>query len=50
MKANQVSMKGMEGSNKFEEYSMAFLQEHLTHSKANSSAAELLTDDDFIRR
>ena len=42
MKANQVSMKGMEGGNKFEEYSTAFLPEHLMHSKANSSAAELL--------
>ena len=54
MKANQVYMKGMEGGNKFEGYSTAFLPdilpEHLMHSKANSSAAELLTDDDFIRR
>ena len=48
MKANQVSMKGMEGGNKFEGYSTAFLPEHLMHLKANSSAAELLTDDDFL--
>ena len=45
MKANQVSMKGI--GNKFEGYSMAFHPEHLMHSKANSSAAELLTEDDF---
>ena len=50
MKTNQVSIKGMEGGNMFEEYSTAFLPENLMHSKANSSAAELLTDDDFIRR
>ena len=40
----------MVGGNKFEEYSTTFLPEHLMHSKANSSAAELLTDGDFIRR
>ena len=50
MKTNQVSIKGMEGGNMFEEYSTAFLPEHWMHSKANSNAAELLTDDDFIRR
>ena len=50
IEANQVSMKGMKGGNKFEEDSMASPPEHLMHWKANSNAAELLTDDDFIRR
>jgi tetratricopeptide (TPR) repeat protein len=50
MKANQLSMKGMEGGDKFEEYTMAFLPEHLMQSKQFSSAVDLLTDNDFVRR
>ena len=50
MQANQISMKGIEGADKFEEYTTAFLPEHLMLSKAFSSAAELLVDDGFVRR
>ena len=50
MKANQLSMKNLEGGDKFEEYVTAFLPEHLMQSKAFSSAGELLTDQTFVRR
>lgn len=50
MKTNQLSMKNMDGGDKFEEYVTAFLPEHLMQSKAYSSAGELLTDQDFVRR
>ena len=50
MKANQLSMKNMDGGDKFEEYVTAFLPEHLMQSKAYSGAGELLTDQNFVRR
>lgn len=50
MKTNQLSMKTMDGGDKFEEYVTAFLPEHLMQSKAYSSAGELLTDQTFVRR
>ena len=50
MKANQFSMQVLDGGDKFEEYSMAFLPEHLRWAKAYSSVAELLTNSDFVRR
>lgn len=50
MKANQLSMKGMDGGDKFDEYVTAFLPEHLMQSKAYSSAAELLADPNFVHR
>lgn len=50
MKTNQLSMQSIEGGDKFEEYSMSFLPDHLRCAKAYSSAAELLTDETFVRR
>lgn len=50
MKANQLSMQLMEGGDKFEEYSMAFLPDHLRCAKAYASASDLLTDPEFVRR
>lgn len=50
MRANQISMLQLDGGNKFEEYTMAFLPEHLMHARAHSSAAELLVDSDFVSR
>lgn len=50
MKANRLSMQVLEGGDKFEEYAMAFLPDHLRCAKAFSSVAELLTDSDFVRR
>lgn len=50
MKANHISTQLMEGGAKFEEYTMSFIVEHLMLSRAFSSAAELLMDNDFVRR
>jgi tetratricopeptide (TPR) repeat protein len=50
MKANQLPMELLRTGDKFEEYMMSFLPEHLMSAKALSSVAELLTDPEFIRR
>jgi tetratricopeptide (TPR) repeat protein len=50
MRANQISMKELDGGAKFEEYAMSFLPEHLMLAQTHASAAELLTDTDFVRR
>jgi tetratricopeptide (TPR) repeat protein len=50
MRANQVSIQQIEGGTKFEEYTMAFLPEHLMLGRSHSSAAELLVDSDFVSR
>jgi len=50
MKAHQYAMQMLEGGDKFEEYTMTFLPDHLQNAKAYSSAAQLLTDSDFVRR
>lgn len=50
MKANYLSIQLFDDGAKFEEYTTAFLPEHLMFAKAYPSAAELLTDSDFVRR
>lgn len=50
LKANQLPTELLRAGDKFEEYIMSFLPEHLMAAKAFSSVAELLTDSEFIRR
>jgi tetratricopeptide (TPR) repeat protein len=50
MKANHYSMAELDGGEKFEEYTMTFLTDHLRSSKALSSVSDLLTDAEFVRR
>jgi tetratricopeptide (TPR) repeat protein len=50
LKANQLPTELLRAGDKFEEYLMSFLPEHLMATKAFSSVAELLTDPEFIRR
>lgn len=50
MRANQFSMTTIEGGDKFEEYTTSFLPEHLMYANAQTSAFELLTNPDFVRR
>ena len=50
MRANQLSMQALEGGDKFEEYTVSFLPEHLMYAGAHSSAAVLLTNADFVSR
>lgn len=50
LRANQVSVQQMDGGQKFEEYSMAFLPEHLMQAQTNASAGEILVDSDFVCR
>jgi tetratricopeptide (TPR) repeat protein len=50
MKANHFSMQDLDGGDKFEEYTMCFLPDHLHAAKAVSPCAELLSDPEFVRR
>ncbi|GKY97404.1 hypothetical protein MPSEU_000698900 [Mayamaea pseudoterrestris] len=50
MKANHFSMQGLDGGDKFEEYTMCFLPDHLHAAKAISACAELLCDSEFVSR
>jgi tetratricopeptide (TPR) repeat protein len=50
MRCNQVSIQQIDGGGKFEEYSMAFLPEHLMLARSYTAAAELLVDSDFVSR
>lgn len=50
LRANQASVQQMDGGQKFEEYSVAFLPEHLMQAHANASAGEVLVDSDFVCR
>ncbi|GAX11007.1 hypothetical protein FisN_2Lh536 [Fistulifera solaris] len=50
LQANQLSMQLIEGGDKFEEYTTSFLPEHLMFANAHTTAAELLTNPDFVRR
>jgi tetratricopeptide (TPR) repeat protein len=51
MKANQLGVASSRGGrDKFEEYVLTLLPEHLMTAKAYSSAAALLTDTDFVRK
>lgn len=50
LQANQISMQSIEGGDKFEEYTTSFLPEHLMFASAHTTAAELLTNPDFVRR
>lgn len=50
MKANQLPMELLRSGDKFEEYAMSFLPEHLMCARAHTSVAELLIDSAFVRR
>ena len=50
MRASQASVQQLVGGRKFEEYTTAFLPEHLMHAQAHSCVAELLVDSDFVCR
>lgn len=50
MRANQLPAELMRSGDKFEEYTMSFLPQHLMSAQSFSSVAELLTDSEFVRR
>jgi len=50
LKQSQVAVQELVGGVKLEEYAMAFLPDHLMHSRAFSNAAELLSCHPFVRR
>jgi tetratricopeptide (TPR) repeat protein len=50
LKTSQISLQELVGGVKLEEYTMAFLPDHLMRSRAFSNAAELLSCHPFIRR
>ena len=50
MRAGQVAVKSLEGGDKLEEYTMAFMTKHLMASHSYTNATALLVDEEFVRR